>query len=105
MKRIFRRPLGGALTRKEKLLDILLDGNKHSTSELVRRVGHTFFVAKWVLVRRDGYAIQKEKHPTRVYEYNYWLVPPSERPVMRRSRAPQNLPVERRTRSFAPVAL
>lgn len=65
--RISSRP-----TRAERLLSVLSDLQWHSTSELVRRVGHTFVVAKWILVHR-GYAIHRRPHPVRRHQHQYRL--------------------------------
>ena len=59
-------------TKKEKLLEVLSDGRWHSTKELVRRVGHTFAVAKFVLTFY-GYNIEKRRHPNRPYQWQYRL--------------------------------
>src|SRR5947209_2646426 len=60
-------------TKVEKLLDIIEDGRWHATQELARRVGHTFVVAKWQLVRQ-GYTIERERHPSAKYQHQYRLV-------------------------------
>lgn len=93
-------------TRAERLLTILLDGNWHATRELVRRVGHTFAWARWFLVTHDKHMIAKRKHATRIFEYEYRLVPPDEARLLRRARPPRSLPVASRFmhRSFASVA-
>jgi len=66
-------------TNVEKLLGVLRDGNWHRTSDLVRRVGHSFAVAKFHLTRgtrtrnmsRTRYAIQveRDKHARRQFRY------------------------------------
>lgn len=73
--RIFFRK-GSGQTRTERLLAVLLDGQWHSTTELVRRVGHTFPVAKYVLIHVDGHEIERRRHPERRFEHQYRLVPP-----------------------------
>jgi hypothetical protein len=57
-------------TKAERLYGILLDRAWHATQELVAKVGHTFAVAKWHLVRL-GYDIDKRRHPDerRTFEY------------------------------------
>ena len=60
------------LTKKEKLLNVLADGRWHSTKELVRRVGHTFPVAKYQLVHY-GYRIETRRHPNRRWQWQYRL--------------------------------
>jgi hypothetical protein len=57
----------------ERLLTVLSDGQWHTTAELARKVGHTFVVAKFVLVRR-GYEIVREPHPSRRHQHLYRLV-------------------------------
>lgn len=64
---------GQRLTKVEKLLSVLSDGNWHSTKELVRRVGHSFAGAKFKLVFY-GYAVDKRIHPTKARQYQYRLV-------------------------------
>ena len=61
------------LTKAEKLLAILDDHRWHSTKELARRVGHTFGGAKFKLVLY-GYVIEKERHPSKVHQYQYRLI-------------------------------
>jgi hypothetical protein len=60
------------LTKSEKLLNILHDYAWHATKELSHRVGHTFggFIFK---LRRNGYAIEREKHPLKRYQHQYRL--------------------------------
>lgn len=60
-------------TKAEKLLDVLLDGERHFTQELVRKVGHTFGGAKRKLVQ-DGFDIERERHPAKKYQHQYRLV-------------------------------
>ena len=60
-------------TKVEKLYAVLSDGQWHSTKELARRVGHTFHVAKFKLVHY-GNQIEKEKHPTKKWQYRYRLL-------------------------------
>jgi hypothetical protein len=62
----------GRRTKIEKLLHVLSDGKWHSTRELVRRVGHTFSVAKFKLVQY-GYPVQRQKHHNRKYQHLYRL--------------------------------
>lgn len=97
------------LTGPERLLEVLFDGAKHATSELVARVGHTFLVFKWVLTHRDKYVIHKERHPTLPFEYNYWLGSEGER-GRRRARLAERIRSglragHARSRSLAPVVL
>lgn len=63
-------------TRAERLLSILGDGKWHSTKELIRRVGHTFAGAKFMLVRK-GVDIESRPHPTRKRQYQYRLARPT----------------------------
>lgn len=70
------------LTKSEKLLRILADGKPHSTKELSRRVSHAFAGSIFKL-RRAGYLIEKQHHPTRDYQWEYRLVgtpPNNDRP-------------------------
>jgi len=59
-------------TKLEKLLDVLLDNNWHTTKELVRRVGHTFSTAKHRLIHY-GYNIISRVHPKKQYQWQYKL--------------------------------
>lgn len=59
-------------TKAEKLHRLFNDGRWHATKELARRVGHTFAVAKFKLVGY-GHVIEREKHPTKRYQYRYRL--------------------------------
>jgi hypothetical protein len=59
-------------TRAERLHDLLADGTWHSTRELVRRIGHTFGGAVYVL-RRTGYSVACERHPTLAGQHRYRL--------------------------------
>jgi hypothetical protein len=61
------------LTKAEKLLAILADGEAHTTRELVRRVGHAFGTAVFRL-RRNGHHIVTSCHPTKRWQRNYQLV-------------------------------
>jgi hypothetical protein len=63
------------LTKAEKLRQVLLDHQWHSTKELARRVGHTFAVAK----RRLGlspyfHTIELRRHQSKRYQYEYRLM-------------------------------
>lgn len=60
-----------ALTgRAERLFHALSDGRWHSSAELVQAVGHTFAVAKWVLVHQYGYPIERRYNRTdHTHEY------------------------------------
>ena len=51
---------------------VLSDGRWHATAELVRRVGHTFVMAKFHLTRQ-GYDIERRVHPVRRYQFQYRL--------------------------------
>ena len=62
-------------TKAEKLHAVLSDHNWHATRELSRRVGHTFAVAKFKLVR-NGYRIERERHPVKRFQHQYRLIPP-----------------------------
>jgi len=59
-------------TKTEKMLSVLKDGRWHPTSELVRRVGHTFAVAKFMLINY-GYPIQRRRHPHKRFQHQYRL--------------------------------
>lgn len=59
-------------TKAEKLLTVLRDGEPHATKELVRRVGHTFGGAVFKL-RRNGYDIARQGHPSKRYQHEYQL--------------------------------
>ena len=59
-------------TKIEKLLIVLSDGKWHSTKELVRRVGHSFAVAKFKAMHY-GYFIEKRRHPFRTWQWQYRL--------------------------------
>jgi hypothetical protein len=56
----------------ERLLLVLSDGKWHSTRELVRRVGHSFAVAKFKLVAA-GYAVERRHHPHSRWQWQYCL--------------------------------
>lgn len=74
---MFHQPsLLGRVPKTEKLLRILLDGQWHGTRELARRVGHTFIVAKFALVHRDGHRIESRRHPDYRFQWQYRLVLP-----------------------------
>lgn len=65
------------LSKTEKLLYVLADGDWHSTKELSRRVGHTFAVFKSHLklrLHRNGRFIEKRRHPLQRYQYQYRLI-------------------------------
>jgi len=64
--------LSPRMTRAERLLAVLSDLQWHDTSELHRRVAHTFVVAKWHLVRQ-GYQITCRPHPRVRYQFQYRL--------------------------------
>lgn len=66
----FSRP-----TKTEKLLTVLSDGRWHTTRELVRRVGHTFAIAKFKLIA-CGYAIERRRHPAKRFQHQYRMVKP-----------------------------
>lgn len=68
-----QRQLFGPMTKTDKLIHVLSDGKWHSTKELVRRVGHTFAVAKFALIR-DGHRIDREVHPTQPRQHRYKLI-------------------------------
>lgn len=104
MTKLFRRPIASPLTRVEKLKEVLLDGFWHTTAELVRLVGHTFIVAKWVLVHRHNHVIEKRKHPVRRFQYEYRLLRPDDE-RNQRERPGFVDRVRTRTRSLAPVVL
>lgn len=65
----------GRRTKAEKLLAVLSDHHWHATRELTRRVGHTFAVAKFKLVRQHGYHIERERHPRNRNQHQYRLPP------------------------------
>lgn len=62
------------MTRTARLYAVLQDERRHRTSELVRRVGHNFAVAKHRLVHRHGVSVAKHRD-RRTGEYEYWLSP------------------------------
>lgn len=68
-----RRPVHGDHSQLSKLLDLLSDGEWHSTKELARRVGHCFAVAKFKLIGY-GYEIERERHPAKRSQHRYRLV-------------------------------
>ncbi len=59
-------------TKAERLLVLLEDERWHSTQELVRRIGHTFAVAKFYLVQ-CGYCIEKRPHQGAPHQWQYRL--------------------------------
>jgi len=59
-------------TRADRFLTVLSDHQWHTTSELVRRVGHTFGGAKFGLIHQ-GHVIERRPHPTRRYQHQYRL--------------------------------
>lgn len=63
-------PFDEGITKDEKLLAILGDGTYHSTKELARRVGHRFSNVIYQL-RRRGYTIECEPHPTKKHQHQY----------------------------------
>lgn len=65
-------PFDDGITQAEKFLAILLDRACHATGELVRRVGHRFGNVVYQL-RRRGYRIHCEPHPTKKHQYQYRL--------------------------------
>jgi len=68
-----RRGVPGTLTKVEKLLAVLSDGQWHSTRELARRVGHSFAVAKFRLVG-FGYPVERRRHAMRRHQHQYRLL-------------------------------
>lgn len=65
-----RSDAGRGPTKAERLLELLTDGRWHATRQLVRRVGHSFAVAMFVL-RSRGHVIERERHPTRRRQFRY----------------------------------
>ena len=72
-------------TSVERLLQVLGDGNWHRTSELARRVGHCFAVAKFMLVHgwrprgikaapRVSYQIQVERDVRYRSQFRYRMI-------------------------------
>ena len=61
------------VTKIQKLLNVLEDGDWHTTKELSRRVGHTFAVSKFHLTRY-GYLIERRRHPSYRYQHQYRLI-------------------------------
>lgn len=59
-------------TKSERLLEVLRDGEWHSTKELVRRVGHTFGGAVFKL-RRFRHEVERQRHPSQRYQHQYRL--------------------------------
>lgn len=57
-------------TKAEKLHRILRDGAWHSTGELARRVGHRFSSVIYQL-RHSGHCIERQSHPTKMYQSQY----------------------------------
>jgi hypothetical protein len=55
-----------------RLLNILADGQWHSTRVLARSVGHTFCVGVFHL-RQLGYLIERRRHPSRRFQFQYRL--------------------------------
>lgn len=60
------------MNKTEKLYYVLSDSRWHSTKELVRRVGHSFAVAKFKLVQY-GHQIEKRRHPNLRHQFQYRL--------------------------------
>lgn len=73
MPTFFPRP-SSRITKAEKLLTVLSDGDWHSTKELARRVGHTFPVATYKL-RHTGHQVERRSHPTKPRQFQYRLAP------------------------------
>ena len=62
-------------TKAQRLLAILDDRQWHDTQDLVRRVGHTFGMAKFRLVgERYHYTIETRRHAARRRQWQYRLV-------------------------------
>ncbi len=62
-------------TKAQLLLGALEDRQWHDTQELVRRVGHTFGMAKFQLGGdRFRCTIQKRHHPARRHQWQYRLI-------------------------------
>lgn len=66
-KKLIRRP-----TLAVRLLNVLADGQWHSTRVLARRIGHTFCVGIFHL-RQLGYIVERRRHPVRRYQFQYRL--------------------------------
>jgi len=62
-------------TKTEKLLNVLSDGRWHSTRELVRRVGHSFAVAKFKLIGY-GYPVERRRHQYKRFQHQYRMRTP-----------------------------
>lgn len=57
-------------TQVDKLIAVLSDGRWHTTKELVRRVGHAFGGAKFVLTT-SGIQVERRRHPSQRWQYQY----------------------------------
>jgi hypothetical protein len=57
------------MTKLEKLVVLLSDGQWHSTVELVEAVGHRFSAAMHVAVHRYGYQVEKRRSGGNQFEY------------------------------------
>jgi hypothetical protein len=75
----FSSPNPSRQTNAERLLELLSDHEWHSTRELSRRISHAFAVAKFKLVHQERRRIEKRKHATRRYQYEYRLLPTERR--------------------------
>lgn len=74
-------------TKAERLYEVLSDYAWHTTRELVRRVGHTFAVAKRKLAQL-GIDISKKPDPGINRHWLYRLDPPNR--IIRRAKTDKN---------------
>lgn len=83
-----RRPPGGNGSRKlDKLRDLLLDGDWHTTTELVEEIGHTFHVPLFILRHVERHKVECTREPGERWLRRYRLADgPSGRLVPERPR-------------------
>ena len=57
------------MTMREKLSQLLADGQWHSAAELVDQVGHRFSAAMHRAVQQDSWQIEKRRANLKTFEY------------------------------------
>lgn len=57
------------MTMREKLAQVLGDGDWHSTKELVEEVGHRFSATLHRAVKEQGWQVEKRRSDARTFEY------------------------------------
>lgn len=57
------------MTMLEKLIQVLGDGQWHSTAELVEQVGHRFSATMHRAVKDHGWQVEKRRTDLKTFEY------------------------------------